>query len=72
MKELSRRAGVGETLVRDLEEGRTLHPRIDTMRKLAVALGVTLGDFGMAAMKGRIEACNLGQVRTPRLDGERL
>lgn len=44
-KSLSRAAGLTETYVRDLREGRSTNPRLEHIRKLATALGLTLGEL---------------------------
>ncbi len=44
MNELARKAGVSPNTVMDIERGS--RPRMSTMRKLAVALGVTPQDIG--------------------------
>lgn len=43
--ELARRAGVNDTLLRDIFRGRALSPKIDNVQKLARALGVPLSDL---------------------------
>lgn len=44
-KELSLKVGGGPTLVRDLEEGRTKSPTLDTAQTIARALGCTISDM---------------------------
>lgn len=43
--ELARRAGVPQSVVSDLENGKTLYPRLDTAMALAKALGCTIDDL---------------------------
>jgi phage repressor protein C with HTH and peptisase S24 domain len=44
-KSLSKRAGLNETFVRDLLEGRSRNPRADSLEKLAKALDCAVGDL---------------------------
>jgi hypothetical protein len=44
-KSLSKRAGLNETAVRDIIEGRSQNPRHDTVAKIAKALGCTAADL---------------------------
>lgn len=44
-KSLSKKAGLNDTAVRDIIEGRSKNPRHDTLAKIARALGCTLGDL---------------------------
>ncbi|MFY9350518.1 MAG: S24 family peptidase [Sphingobium sp.] len=44
-KALSRAAGVGETVVRDILQNKTTDVRLGTVEKLAKALNLTLGDL---------------------------
>ncbi len=43
-RELANRLGVSQGRVSDLERGRT-EPRLDTIRRLAAALGCTMADL---------------------------
>ena len=43
--ELARRAGVPQSVVSDLENGKTLYPRLDTAMALAKVLGCTIDDL---------------------------
>lgn len=45
MKQLSLKAGLGETAIRDLFQGRSGSARIETGEKIAAALGCTLRDL---------------------------
>ena len=40
--ELARRAGVKQSVISYIENGRTKHPRIDTLTALAAVLGVSV------------------------------
>ena len=40
--ELARRAGVKQSVISYIENGRTKHPRIDTLTALAEVLGVSV------------------------------
>jgi transcriptional regulator with XRE-family HTH domain len=44
-QELATKAGVSITLVVGLEQGKTRIPRLDTLRRLAVGLGCTVGEL---------------------------
>ena len=44
-KSLSKKAGLNETAVRDIIEGRSQNPRHDTVTKIAKALGCTAADL---------------------------
>lgn len=44
-KSLAKKAGLNDTGVRDILEGRSRSPRHDTLTKLAKALGCTVGDL---------------------------
>ena len=44
-KKLSLDAGLGETAVRDILKNRSTSPRLDTVQKIAVALGVGVHDL---------------------------
>ncbi len=44
-KSLARAAGLNETAVRDILIGKSLHPRHDTVQKLATALGCAVGEL---------------------------
>jgi ribosome-binding protein aMBF1 (putative translation factor) len=46
---LARAAGVDESLIRWLQQGRKANPRIDTLQKLAGALGLTLRELTESA-----------------------
>lgn len=56
MKELSIAAGLGDTAVRDLLEGRSVHPKIETIAAIAEKLGMTVSELweGEAASYQRI------------------
>ena len=43
--ELARRAGIRQGVLSYIENGRTKHPRIDTLAAIANALGVTIEDL---------------------------
>lgn len=43
--ELAARAGISLSLLAKLEQGQTNNPRLDTLRALAKALGVTLDEL---------------------------
>ena len=43
--ELSRRAGVSESSVKNILSGKSEHPRIITVSKIAAALEKTVGEF---------------------------
>ena len=40
--ELARRAGVKQSVISYIENGRTKHPRIDTLTAIAAVLGVSV------------------------------
>lgn len=44
-KSLSKKAGLNETFVRDLLEGRSRNPRADSLQKLAKSLDCTVGEL---------------------------
>ena len=44
-QELATRAGLSMAIVISLEQGRRTNPRLDTLRKLAKALGCTAGQL---------------------------
>ena len=44
-QELARRSGVKQSIISDIERGKTANPRIDTLQKLAAALGCTLDEL---------------------------
>lgn len=44
-KKLSKRAGLNETFVRDLSQGKSRNPRADSLGKLATALDCTVSDL---------------------------
>ena len=43
--ELSRKSGVPQSMISDIENGKTRNPRVDTAKKLADALGCTVDDL---------------------------
>ena len=43
--ELSRLAGVKQSVLSYIENGKTKHPRIDTLAAIAAALGVSVNDL---------------------------
>ena len=43
--ELARRAGIRQGVLSYIENGRTKHPRIDTLAAIANALGVTVDEL---------------------------
>ena len=45
---LAARAGVSEQALNLIERGRTLQPRVGTLKKLSVALGVPISEFVIA------------------------
>ena len=45
ISQLSEKAGLHCELIRKIEQGHRAHPRIDTVVKLADALGVTLDEL---------------------------
>lgn len=59
-KSLSKRAGLNETFVRDLSQGKSRNPRADSLDKLATALGCTVSDLtggnGSALLLGKAVA----------------
>ena len=44
-QELARRSAVKQGIISDIESGKTAHPRIDTLQKLAAALGCTIDEL---------------------------
>jgi transcriptional regulator with XRE-family HTH domain len=48
-QELATRAGLSIALVMSLEQGKRSNPRLDTLRKLAGALGCTLDELASEA-----------------------
>jgi transcriptional regulator with XRE-family HTH domain len=54
-EELASRANLSPDLVQSLEQGRTANPRLSTLRGLASALGVTLGELVGEAAAGAAE-----------------
>ncbi len=82
-KPLAKKAGVGETAVRDIIEGHSLNPKITTLSQIAEALGMALSEIlteAGVAVVGKIgaggsiafdEAAPLGTVpRPPDVSGE--
>jgi transcriptional regulator with XRE-family HTH domain len=56
-EELASRANLSPDLVQSLEQGRTANPRLSTLRGLASALGVTVGELvgeGTGTAEGEI------------------
>jgi transcriptional regulator with XRE-family HTH domain len=45
---LANRAGVSEQALNRIERGRSLQPRVGTLKKLSVALGVPISEFAIA------------------------
>jgi transcriptional regulator with XRE-family HTH domain len=43
--ELARRAGIKQGVLSYIENGRTKHPRVDTLAAIAAALGVRIEDL---------------------------
>lgn len=43
--ELSQKSGVPQSIISDIENEKTRNPRIDTVKKLADALGCTVDDL---------------------------
>lgn len=43
--ELARRAGIKQGVLSYIENGRTKHPRVDTLAAIAAALGVSIEDL---------------------------
>lgn len=64
-KSLARAAGLSETYVRDLREGRSTNPRASHLLKLATALGVSLGELVEGEPRGFAERPTA--PATPRL-----
>jgi transcriptional regulator with XRE-family HTH domain len=64
-KSLARAAGLAETYVRDLREGRSTNPRASHLLKLATALGVSLGELVEGEPRGMGEAA--ASLAAPRL-----
>jgi transcriptional regulator with XRE-family HTH domain len=57
-KSLARAAGLAETYVRDLREGRSTNPRVSHLLQLATALGLTLGELVGEEPRGFRESVN--------------
>jgi len=45
LKDLSDKSGVGQSTISDIETGNSKSPRMNTLSKLAKALGVSINDF---------------------------
>lgn len=45
VSELARRSGVNQTTLSEIVNGRSKHPRIITLKKIALAFNLTLSDF---------------------------
>lgn len=43
--ELARKSGVKQSVISDIENGKTSFPRVDTLSKIATALGCTVDDL---------------------------
>jgi phage repressor protein C with HTH and peptisase S24 domain len=76
-KSLSKKAGLNETYIRDILEGRSRNPRFDTLEKVAGALGCTLGDLTedrpnsathLHSNRARTEEDHLSVARIDELD----
>ncbi|MEV4111048.1 BTAD domain-containing putative transcriptional regulator [Nonomuraea sp. NPDC049695] len=62
-QQLSRRAGVSVRAVRDIEQGRVRHPRSESARRLAAAVGLAGGEAATAAARAE------GTPAAPSMDG---
>ncbi|MFO1081901.1 MAG: helix-turn-helix domain-containing protein [Reyranellaceae bacterium] len=65
---LSRKAGLNETWVRDVVEGRVRSPRADSLRKIAKALGCTVADLMEDKPSIAAQRSTGGVVAIPELD----
>jgi len=45
LSELSRRSGVNQSTLSEIMSGRSKHPRVITLKKIAFAFDLTLSDF---------------------------
>lgn len=73
MAEVSRRANASETLVHDIVNGRSRSPRIETVAKIAAALGVTVADLLAQGKRSQAEAAVLSALHAmPEADQQRL
>lgn len=55
---LATRAGVSEQALNRIERGRSLQPRVGTLKKLSVALGVPISEFVVAESPAERKAFN--------------
>jgi len=51
--ELSRRSGVKQSVISDIENGHTKSPRVETLMALAAALGFNWTEFYQPANNGK-------------------
>lgn len=73
MNELSRKAGLGQTGIFDILNGRTQSPRLATLEKIAEALGTTVTDLLQDNRRAEAEREILAAFsQLPAPDQERL
>lgn len=58
-RDVSRKAGLGETAVKDILSGKSKRPEFDTLSAIAAEIGCSLGDFTIM----EVEAPSNGDVR---------
>lgn len=65
LKDLSDKSGVGQSTISDIETGNSKSPRMNTLSKLAKALGVSINDF-FDSDETIIEEINIPQEYTDK------
>lgn len=58
---LAVRAGVSEQALNRIERGRSIQPRVGTLKKLSIALGVPISEFAIAESAAERKAFNAVQ-----------
>lgn len=73
MNELSKRAGLGQTGIADILSGKVRSTRLETVEKIAGALGVTVADLLSPAARAAAEREMLAAfLKLPAEDQDRL
>ncbi|WML35384.1 helix-turn-helix transcriptional regulator [Clostridium sp. OS1-26] len=69
IKELSKKSGVGQSTISEIETGKAINPKTDTLQKISKVLGVTVNDLLSTEEKLDIALDSMSKIRELAKEG---
>lgn len=69
IRELSKKSGVGQSTISEIETGKAINPKTDTLQKISKVLGVTVNDLLSTEEKLDIALDSMSKIRELAKEG---